>query len=190
MKTRAYLNLIPNKEVFMDIAIPKMNINSARWKCQKCGEESEDSFDSCWNCGTGAGGSAPENPAELQGSKSLVNSGLFNSVVISTGDIKEPYLILDAIFAFDSHSGGFFSGANPEKAFDRVKTKLRQICKEMGGDAVINCQFEYRVALATTAGGAAASLFGKALGASISDKSQTIEIFSYGTAVKLKKTGM
>lgn len=156
------------------------------WKCQKCGEESEDSFDSCWNCGTGVDGSASENTAEHEKSEHF-DSALSKSVVISTGDIKEPYRILDAIFAFDSHSGGFFSGANPEKAFDGVKNKLRKRCRELGGDAVVNCQFEYRVALATTAGGAAASLFGKALGASISDKSQAIEIFAYGTAVKLKK---
>lgn len=151
------------------------------WKCVKCGTENLDHLDVCRTCGTGKDGST--NPSKYAG-EPIAQSNM--SVVISTGDIKEPYRILDAIFAFDSHSGGFFSGANPEKAFDKVKTKLRQICKEIGGDAVINCIFEYRVALETTTGGAAASLFGKALGANISDKSQTIEIFAYGTAVKLK----
>jgi hypothetical protein len=29
------------------------------WKCSKCDEECEDTFDSCWNCGTERGGSPP-----------------------------------------------------------------------------------------------------------------------------------
>jgi len=29
------------------------------WKCPKCSESVEDSFDSCWNCGTGKDGSPP-----------------------------------------------------------------------------------------------------------------------------------
>jgi hypothetical protein len=29
------------------------------WKCPKCSEPVEDSFDSCWNCGTGKDGSPP-----------------------------------------------------------------------------------------------------------------------------------
>ncbi len=29
------------------------------WNCQKCREECEDTFDSCWNCGTGRDGSLP-----------------------------------------------------------------------------------------------------------------------------------
>lgn len=32
------------------------------WKCQKCKEQCEDTFDSCWNCGTGRDGSAPTEP--------------------------------------------------------------------------------------------------------------------------------
>lgn len=29
-------------------------------------------------------------------------------IIITTGDLKQPYEILDAIFAIDSHSGGDF----------------------------------------------------------------------------------
>ncbi|MGA9117459.1 MAG: hypothetical protein WB626_11840 [Bacteroidota bacterium] len=29
------------------------------WKCRKCGEECEDTFDSCWNCGTSGEGGPP-----------------------------------------------------------------------------------------------------------------------------------
>ncbi|QYX30812.1 heavy metal-binding domain-containing protein [Sphaerospermopsis torques-reginae] len=93
-------------------------------------------------------------------------------IIIATGDIKEKYDILEAIFALDSHTEGFLSSANPGRAFDGVKQQLRQICKSLGGDAVINCQFEYRVALADGFLG----------------KKQAFEIFAYGTAVKIKKS--
>lgn len=88
---------------------------------------------------------------------------------VTTGNISRNYEVIDAIFALDSHKEGFFSGAaNPGKAFDGVKGQLRQRCTELGGDAVICCQFEYRVALAD-------GVFGK---------KQAIEIFAYGTAIK------
>jgi len=96
------------------------------------------------------------------------------AILITTGDIKESYEILDAIFALDFHKESFFGGnADPAKAFDKVKEKLRAVCKNMGGDAIVNSQFEYRVA-------AAEGLFGGA--------KQVIEIFAYGTAVKITST--
>jgi hypothetical protein len=90
------------------------------------------------------------------------------AIIISTGDIKEPYVVIDAIFALDASKEGFLSGVDPGKAFAGVKSQLTSTCKRLGGDAVINCQFEYRNALA-----------GGLLG-----KKQCIEIFAYGTAVK------
>lgn len=82
----------------------------------------------------------------------------------STGDLGHPYRILDTIFALDSNKEGFFSGANPESAFDGVKEKLRAKCARIGGDAVIYCQYQYRIAL--------------------DGKKQVVEIFAYGTAVE------
>ena len=32
------------------------------WKCSKCKEESEDTFDSCWSCGTARDGAPPAEP--------------------------------------------------------------------------------------------------------------------------------
>lgn len=66
---------------------------------------------------------------------------------ISIGDLKENYEVVDTIFAIDSHSAGFISNANPNKAFSGVKIQLLDICKKLKGDDVINCQFEYRNAL-------------------------------------------
>lgn len=92
-----------------------------------------------------------------------------NNILITTGDIKEDYEIIDAIFALDSCTEGVFKGADPNKAFDKVKDGLRKKAKDLGGHAVINCQFEYRVAVSQ-------GLMGS---------KQVIEIFAYGTAVRL-----
>ena len=90
-------------------------------------------------------------------------------MIIATGDIKQNYSIIDTIFAMDSHKEGFLSGTDPNKAFEGVKNQLSKKCKALGGDAVINCQFEYRVAV----------------GDGLVSKKQVIEIFAYGTVVKL-----
>ena len=89
-------------------------------------------------------------------------------VIITTGDLKQEYQIIDAIFAIDSHKEGMFKGADPGKAFDGVKDELRKACAKAGGNAVINCQFEYRAAVDKHMIGS----------------SQVFEIFAYGTAVK------
>ena len=94
-----------------------------------------------------------------------------DNIIISTGDLKQEYEILDTIFAADSHSGGFFSSSvSPSKAFEGVKEQLEKECKKLGGNAVINCQFEYRNAV-TEKG---------IMGGS----KHVIEIFAYGTVVK------
>ncbi len=92
-----------------------------------------------------------------------------NNILITTGDIKDDYEIIDAVFALDSCKEGFFKGADPNKAFDKVKDGLRKKASELGGHAVINCQFEYRVAVSQ----------------GFSGSKQVIEIFAYGTAVRL-----
>ena len=115
--------------------------------------------------------------AKASGDLSNLNSkeieALTRSIVISTGDVHQNYKVIDAIFAFDSHEQGFIFGqADPGKAFDGVKDQLRKKCLAQGGDAVICCQFEYRVA-------AADGLPGK--------ERQVFEILAYGTAIKYLK---
>lgn len=90
-------------------------------------------------------------------------------VLLATGTIHEKYEIMDAIFAMDSHQAGFFSGADPGKAFDGLKQKLRMRALMLGANAVIDCQFEYRVALGE-------NVFGSS--------KQVMELFAYGTAVR------
>lgn len=94
-----------------------------------------------------------------------------SKIILTTGDLKEPYEILDTIIALDAHEAGYFSSAKPSTAFDGVKNQLRTIAYDMGADAVICCQFEYRVAVGQ-------GLFGS---------KQAIEIFAYGTAIKLQR---
>lgn len=92
-------------------------------------------------------------------------------VPITTGDLAVPYEPIDAVFAIGSHSySDLFGGpkGDPNLAFDGVKQSLRRLCRSRGGDAVVNCQFEYR--LAVSSGLLAAN--------------QVVEIFAYGTAVR------
>jgi len=92
------------------------------------------------------------------------------SIKITTADIAEEYEIIEPVFAFDSSAEKMFSSANPELAFKGVNKELAEHCRRVGGDAVVGCQYEYRNALADGFIG----------------KKQSIEIFCYGTAVKLK----
>jgi len=102
-------------------------------------------------------------------------------IFISTCNPTWNFDVVDTVFAIDSHEQGFlshlveanmgqrlFGGANPGTAFEGVKNQLRLQCLALGGDAVICCQFEHRVA--STSG-----MFGS---------KQAIEIFAYGTIVK------
>jgi uncharacterized membrane protein YvbJ len=36
------------------------------WKCKKCGEELEDTFDACWNCGTSIEGAQATNVQKFE----------------------------------------------------------------------------------------------------------------------------
>lgn len=91
-------------------------------------------------------------------------------IQVLTADHPEPYETLDSIFAIDGSTKALFQELNPQAAFEGVKQQLRVRCAELGGDAVIRCHFEYRNALAD----------------GVLGKKQSLEIFAYGTAVKLR----
>lgn len=100
----------------------------------------------------------------------LTKNETLASITVSTTTPLRPYKVLEVIFDFDSHQAGFFSGgkAKPSVAFEKVTENLKNICFKMGGDAVVGCQFEYRVAVGE-------SIFGS--------NKQVIEIFAYGTVI-------
>ena len=95
-----------------------------------------------------------------------------NNILITTGNLDEQveYEIIDAIFAIGSTTESFWKGIDANNAFLGVKNELRKKCAELGGQAVVNCQFQYRVAVADGAFGS---------------KKQVIELFAYGTAVRI-----
>ena len=101
-----------------------------------------------------------KKPEELAKSKS--------SILVITGDLNMNYQIIDSVFAIDNHKEGWITGADPGKAFVGVREQLRKKAKKLGGNAVINCIFEYRVAVQS-------GLIGS---------SQVMEIFAYGTVVR------
>ena len=91
------------------------------------------------------------------------------NVIISTGSLNYQYVVLDCIFAFDQAEERILAGTDPHQAFEGVKQKLKNLCMELGGDAVINTSFEYRSAHTD-------GLF---------VAKQVIEIFAYGTVIQL-----
>ena len=95
------------------------------------------------------------------------------SVPVITGTLQESYEVLDSVFAFAQEKPeGFFNNTiDMNKAFDNVKDKLRVAARAIGGNAVINCQFEYRIAI------------DRGL-----NTKQVLELFAYGTAVLSSKT--
>lgn len=44
------------------------------WKCPKCGEAVENSYDTCWNCGTAEDGSPSENETEFNKIKRTIQN--------------------------------------------------------------------------------------------------------------------
>jgi hypothetical protein len=91
-----------------------------------------------------------------------------SSILVITGDLNMNYQIIDSVFAIDNHKGGWIMGADPGVAFTGVREQLRKKAKKVGGNAVINCIFEYRVAVQQ----------------GIIGSSQVMEIFAYGTVVR------
>jgi hypothetical protein len=91
------------------------------------------------------------------------------NIKVTTCAPQGKFELVTVIFALDSHQEGIFSGAKPEAAFVGATNKLKDQCQKLGGTAVINTQFEYRVAV------------GKGM---MGGAKQVIEIFAYGTVIK------
>ena len=45
------------------------------WKCKNCGEEGEENYDVCWNCGMGRDGSSPKLRKEMEPEKKKDKNG-------------------------------------------------------------------------------------------------------------------
>ena len=90
-------------------------------------------------------------------------------MIISTTNINDKYEVIDTVFVLQSQSAGGFlglGGIDTDAAFDGVKSLLSAKAQELGADAIIGCDFEQRIAN---------DELGK----------QVLEIFAFGTAVKI-----
>lgn len=90
------------------------------------------------------------------------------TIKISTGPVCWQYEVIDTIFVIDTLNKKFFNSTSPSVAFRGAKARLRERAVRQGGDAVINCTFDYRPSKGHSTFGA----------------SHDLEIFAYGTLVK------
>lgn len=105
------------------------------------------------------------------GKKEYVDNQIpLKPILISTGNIQRGYDVIDAVFAVAFNEETWFKAANPSDSFEGVKEQLRNKCRVLGGDAVIYCQFEYRISVKPGVG----------------VNKQVAEIWAYGTAVTYK----
>ncbi|MDA7909217.1 hypothetical protein N9B68_01845 [bacterium] len=106
----------------------------------------------------------------------LMNKELQN-LRISTGppSMCQNFEIIDTIFAISADGSSRFlvgKDGNPYTAFKQIKFELLQRGYALGADAVINAQFEHRIAVSESAAGG------------IVAAGQVIGFFGYGTAVR------
>ena len=87
-------------------------------------------------------------------------------ITISTSGISEKFKVLDVVYANVSVTQKLFDlNFDGSISFDKVKATLKIKCNELGGDAVINCDF------------------GQVYGGTVPQ--QTATFWGYGTAVKI-----
>jgi hypothetical protein len=91
-----------------------------------------------------------------------------SQIIITTGPPPFDYDIIDTIFVLDTLNKKVFSSISPSAVFDGAKIQLKTRADKLGGDAIINCQFDYRVSS----------------GHGIFGVGHDLEIFAYGTLVR------
>ena len=91
-------------------------------------------------------------------------------MIISSGTLCEKYKVLDLVVAFESQTAGCGSSIKVEKAYKNALASLVKSAEAKEADAIINVNFQNRVA--TVAVGCGSS-------------GQAFEVFAWGTAVKV-----
>ena len=89
-------------------------------------------------------------------------------MIISTVTIKENFEVIDTIFHVQGAKQKGFMGTGAidmDEAFNDAKAALATMARDRGGNAVIGCDFEIRIA-------------------SDALNTQVLEIFCFGTVVK------
>jgi len=88
-------------------------------------------------------------------------------ILLSTGDIRDKYEIVDLVFAHGSTAEGALKDVEPPQAFQILADWLGQTALKAGANAVIHIRFDFKIAQGF-------------LG------NRAFEVFAYGTAVKLR----
>jgi uncharacterized protein YbjQ (UPF0145 family) len=65
------------------------------------------------------------------------------SVLATTGDVQAKYQPLNIVFAIGGSSGGLFTTASPQKAFEGARYQLQLAAVALGGNAIVFCSFNY-----------------------------------------------
>ena len=106
------------------------------------------------------------------GSKPKVDKSIKDEeahIVVSTSGSPRDFEIIDTVCDFSSATADIGGQVRVQDAFRLLKNKLRKAAIELGGDAIIDCQFQNRGA---QSGGLAPTL--------------VIELWGFGTVVKFK----
>lgn len=67
-----------------------------------------------------------------------------SSVLVTTGDVQAKYHPLNIVFAVGGSSGGLFTAASPQQAFEAARHQLQVAAAALGGNAVVHCSFGYQ----------------------------------------------
>ncbi len=94
-----------------------------------------------------------------------------SKVIVTTGPAPWPHEILGVTSSSggDAPILGFLMTASRDSAFQKAETQLRANAVQMGGNAVIHCFVEHRIAIAKDL---------------VGSTNQAIEFFGYGTVVR------
>jgi hypothetical protein len=114
------------------------------------------------------GWSTAEEASKLEAEAKRIREEVIPKIKVSTSSICKKFEVIECVWGFDvsEDKDVWFSSvsASQGKAFTKVLRDLQEKCFDLRGDAVINCQFDYRY-LTNEKG------------------KQRVEVYAYGTVV-------
>jgi uncharacterized protein YbjQ (UPF0145 family) len=66
------------------------------------------------------------------------------AILVTTGDVQAKYQPINIVFAVGGSSGGLFTTASPQQAFEAARFQLQLAAVALGGHAVVFCAFAYQ----------------------------------------------
>lgn len=66
-----------------------------------------------------------------------------NDVIVTTLDLKEEYEILGSLYVIESLVVLYPKEEQVNKVLNIIIERIKRQCRELGGDAVIGCQFSH-----------------------------------------------